>query len=671
MRVLNASLLRSGQILLAILLLACTGFAHAQSSSDDDANGAASDPPARVARLSYASGDLGLLPAGSTSWSAADVNRPLTNGDKLSSSTDARAELDLGGASLRIDNNSDIGILNLDGHTGQFELTQGPLDITVRNIDQGSTYEIDTPTVAVVIEQPGSFRVDVPNDGSSTIVAVHDGLATVYGENSAQRQIFSGHRYQFDDSALNNIVTTDVTSDDAFDLWCNDRDTQQANEGSAQYVSDDMVGGDDLDGWGSWEQDADYGAIWYPAVVAASWAPYRFGHWVWIWPWGWTWVDDLPWGFAPYHYGRWAFVHNHWGWIPGPRHIRPIYAPALVAFVGTGGGRPVGWFPLGPHDVYSPWYHASRNYYTGVNLANIGTGRYYDQATLLNTIHNQYGLFQSGRAAPGNTYAYRNTPTALTAVSAQTFAGARNVKDSQVHLDAQQMAAASVIAPAALQRPTTTSFGQPRAITGQSLPASGFNRQVVAVGRPAGSVATASVRAGQPASNVRVLDVRPNAPVFSHAQVVGGAEIVRQPRVVQAPAVPQAPQIPQPAEQEATSRPAMLPAVPHFEAAQRVQTVEQQPMRYQPVTQSYAPREENPEQARFEAAERSHQYVPERPQQYVPERPQQLNPNPSYQPYERPDFARPEQQGRPMQETHPQSAPSHHESAPPPARDTH
>jgi hypothetical protein len=652
MRVLNASTSRKWQIVLGLLLLMCTGMAYAQS--DDGQDNGANDPPARVARLSFASGDLGLMPAGSTDWSAADVNHPLTNGDKLSSGPGGRAELDLGGAALRIDGQTDIGILNLNGQTGQFELTQGTLNITVRSVDQGSTYEIDTPTLALVIDQPGSFRVDVPGDGSSTAIAVNDGLAAVYGENNAQRDIYSGRRYQFSNSSLNDVMVSDITSSDAFDLWCNNRDTQQADNNSAQYVSNDMVGGDDLDGWGSWEQDEDYGAIWYPALVGVGWAPYRFGHWVWIWPWGWSWVDDLPWGFAPYHYGRWAFLHNRWGWIPGPRHVRPVYAPALVAFVGTGAGHPVGWFPLGPHDVYDPWYHASRNYYTSVNLANIGVGRYYDQTALIDTIHNQYGIYQRGRAAPGDTYAYRHSPDALTAVSAQSFANARSVKSNLVQLDAQQLAAASVIAPTALQRPTSSSFAQPRLVDGRSLPSVGFNRQVVAVGRPAPAVtATASVRAGQPASNVRVLSVRSSTPVTSHAQVVGSAEVVRHTRLDAQP---------QPAAQQVEAqvvdpRPGMLPQVPRFQPAQQMQPVERVP-RYQPVTQSYAPREENPEQDRFEAAERSHQYVPEQRQAEI---------NPSYQPYERPDFARPEQQlGRPQQEMHPQSAPSH-ASAPPSA----
>ena len=649
MRVLNAPLSRSWQIVAAILLLMCTGFAYAQSN---DSQSDAGDPPARVARISFASGDLGLMPAGSTNWSAADINRPLTNGDKLSSGPGARAELDLGGAVLRIDGQSDIGVLNLNGQTDQFELTEGTLNITVRSLDQGSTYEIDTPTLALVIDQAGSFRLDVPSDGNATTVTVNDGLATVYGENNAQREIYSGRRYQFNESSLNDVTVTDTESSDAFDAWCSNRDGQESNETSAQYVSDDMVGGDDLDGWGSWEENEDYGAIWYPINVGIGWAPYRFGHWVWISPWGWTWVDNLPWGFAPYHYGRWAFIGHRWGWIPGPRHLRPIYAPALVAFVGTGAGRPLGWFPLGPRDVYSPWYRASRNYYTGVNLANIGVGRYYDQTSLINTIRNQYGFYQGGRTAPGATYAYRNTPNALTAVSAQTFANARSVQNSQVHLNPQQVAAASVITPSALQRPAASSFGQPRLVNARPLPSAAFNRQVVAVGKPAAAVAaTASFRAGQPASHVRVLTVSPGA--VNHVQAPD-AQVVRQVSV--------APNV----ETQSSPRPATLPQVPRFEPAQQVQQVAPTPQRYTPTAQSYSQHQENPEQARFEAAQRSHEYVPEQRQPETNPAPQSYREEPSQQSYARPDYPRPEQQERPEQEAHPQNAPKppSHESAP-------
>ncbi|MGI8746549.1 MAG: DUF6600 domain-containing protein [Bryobacteraceae bacterium] len=106
----------------------------------------------------------------------------------------------------------------------------------------------------------------------------------------------------------------------------------------------------------------------------------RYGHWAWIEPWGWTWVDDAPWGFAPFHYGRWAVIGGGWGWIPGPARVRPVYAPALVAWVGGprfnlsisvgGGGGGVAWFPLGPREVYVPGYRASPAYINRVNTTN-------------------------------------------------------------------------------------------------------------------------------------------------------------------------------------------------------------------------------------------------------------------------------------------------------------
>jgi FecR protein len=641
MRVPNSASSRSRgwRMVLATLLLICTGVVNAQS---DDGQSSDGDPPVRVARLSYADGDLGLMPAGSTNWNAADVNRPLTNGDKLSSGTNARAELDLGGTLLRINGQSDIGVLNLDEQIGQFELTQGTLNISVHSLDQGSSYEIDTPTLALVIDQPGTFRVDVGSNGTSTTVTVFDGNAVVYGENQAQRNVYYGRSYQFTDSTLNNVSVNQIDGGDAFDTWCSGRDAQYAQDASStssQYVSDDVVGAQDLDQYGNWQVDDDYGAVWYPTYVGFGWAPYRFGHWAWIAPWGWTWVDNLPWGFAPYHYGRWAFIRGVWGWLPGSPRIRPVYAPALVAFVGIRAGGPVGWFPLGPHEVYNPWYRASRNYYTGVNVANIAVGRGYDQGTLINNIHNQYGFYQSGRAVPNLTYANRMAPNAFTAVSAQSFASARNVQASQVRVSPQEIDTASMVAPGALQRPTAASFGQPRLVNARPLPAAGFNRQVVAVGKPAvAAVATASLRSGVAASNVRVLSLRPGATNPMQQENVSARPVT----TVGTPS---------------NSRPATLPQVPHFESAQQVRQVGQTP---NAPSQTYTRPQENGDQERFDAAQRSHEYVPER---------RQVEPNPSYQPAPQQYYARPEQvQGqegqRQEQGQHSQEASRPHASAP-------
>src|SRR6202011_5172879 len=105
---------------------------------------------------------------------------------------------------------------------------------------------------------------------------------------------------------------------------------------AARYVSRELPGYEDLDDYGDWRPNPEYGTVWMPRVEA-GWAPYHYGHWRWIEPWGWTWIDDQPWGFAPFHYGRWAYIGNRWGWVPGTVIVRPVYAPALVTFIGGAG----------------------------------------------------------------------------------------------------------------------------------------------------------------------------------------------------------------------------------------------------------------------------------------------------------------------------------------------
>jgi hypothetical protein len=286
-----------------------------------------------------------------------------------------------------------------------------------------------------------------------------------------------------------------------------------------------------------------------------------------------------------------------------------VYAPALVAFVGIGRGGPVGWFPLGPHEVYNPWYRASRNYYTNVNVTNIRITRNINQVTVINNIHNQYNIYREGRPITGVNYVNRDAPHAFTAVPAQAFASARSVQNNQLHLDPKQLANAPVVSPATLQRPLPTSFAPPRTINARPLPAAGFNRQVVAVRPPAPAVAAATpVHAGQPASNVRVLNVQPNAP-----RVVSGRGFPNR----MEPAQPQAP--PRPGA-------ATLPQVPHFAPAQPAQQVQQAPHYAPPPREEqqaphYLPRQPEVQQAPH--------YAPAQPT--VQQAPRYVPPQPSFQ----------------------------------------
>ena len=52
------------------------GIAYAQPSSPEP-----DDPPVRVGRISYVSGDVSFSPAGNQEWVHARVNRPIVTGD--------------------------------------------------------------------------------------------------------------------------------------------------------------------------------------------------------------------------------------------------------------------------------------------------------------------------------------------------------------------------------------------------------------------------------------------------------------------------------------------------------------------------------------------------------------------------------------------------------------
>ncbi|MDN5924194.1 MAG: hypothetical protein L0H70_04255 [Xanthomonadales bacterium] len=474
-----------GTTLTAALLLSCAGLARAQDN--------VVDPPQRVARMAYSAGDVEFAPAGTDTWGELSRNRPLINGDRLLTGRSGRAALELGDASARIDDNSAFSFLRLDQQVVQIELSQGTMNLRVRQIYGQQVYEIDTPTLAFVASQAGSYRIDVAPDGRGAMVTVFEGSGMVYGTDNAQRNVDAGNQYRFADSDLMRVSVRELPRGNSFDRFCAERDAQYADSTSRRYVADNVVGYEDLDRYGRWQSSAEYGHIWYPRDVGAAWAPYRDGHWAWIEPWGWTWVDNAPWGFAPFHYGRWAYVGQRWGWVPGPRAMRAVYAPALVAFIGSAGfsislssGGPVGWFPLGPRDVYLPPYRVSQRYFTRVNVTNIRV----INRTVINHYYNDY---HNHHRSWRDDYAYRHGRHAVTVVPRDVFTGAKPVAAGALRLRPDQLASTGVAL-----RPRVTPRNASLGVMPRGRPAAAsaaFDRKVVARHTPAPAVIPFAARA--------------------------------------------------------------------------------------------------------------------------------------------------------------------------------
>ena len=543
------------------------------------------DPPSRVARLNLQSGTVSFRPGSIEEWAAATINYPLTTGDHLWTDAGATAEIHVGSTAIRMAPQTAISILNLDDRTVQLSVTQGSVNVRLRGLADDESFEVDTPNVSATLLRTGDYRIDADGDNNLTTVTVRGGDAEVTGAGAA----FTVHaresaRLSGLDQATQEVGPAPPPNE--FDNWCQARERREAQaQTSARYVPRDMVGYEDLDEYGVWREDAQYGWVWAPRTVAAGWAPYHNGRWAWVEPWGWTWIDEAPWGFAPFHYGRWAFAGGGWFWVPGRLvlGVRPVYAPALVAFVGgagfgvgigVGGGGVAAWFPLGPGEVYRPAYHVSEVYVRQVNITHV---------TNINVVN-----------VTNVRYVNQNVQGAVTVVPHEAFISARPVAQASVRVDARVVAQAQVVGTTAQVAPRRESVmartGPPvaapparfadRAVVARTAPPAppvsfAAKRQALEAnqGRPLAPEQTRTLRTNSPAPRPMVRTVTPAGRVAPLSQPV----MTPRPQ----PAVERP--VPTPRQQPAVERPAAVqPATPSI---QRNDRPPQREVREQPKEQ--------------------------------------------------------------------------------------
>jgi len=434
--------------------------------------------------------------------------------------------------------------LNLDDRTVQIQLAQGTIEVHLRRYEPGNAVEIDTPNLAFTLTNAGEYRIETDPNGDSTLIIVREGGGQVTGGGESY-DLGPGQQYTFGGTDQLSYDAQPAPGFDDFESWCQQRDQRENRSASAQYVSRDIDGYYDLDDYGDWQVVPEYGRVWVPRGVAAGWTPYHFGHWVWIAPWGWTWIGDEPWGFAPFHYGRWAFVGGYWGWVPGPLVVRPVYAPALVGFVGGsgfgvtvgfgGGVTGVGWFPLGPRDVWVPGYRCSPRYVQNVNVTNT-------RVVTVTQVTNVYNNYTVNRTVNVNEYTYARNVSAVTVVDRETFVNARPVSNATIRVTPEQFERARVVENAPLA-PTRNSYlaSTAKPVPASKRPATSFNdRKVVAKLPPpipaSGGHEPRIVDSAKPDLEVNVKTQRNNSESNPNAQENNNRGEVRTNNTAQPPA---------------------------------------------------------------------------------------------------------------------------------------
>ena len=281
---------------------------------DDDA---VVDVPGRVARLSLIEGDVSVAPAGTEELAEAVLNRPLTSGDRVLVDTGGRAELQLGSTNIYLDGGSALSFVELSDGTLRVSLTEGTAVIRVRRKQADEVLEVVTPNSTIALLRPGEYSIDADPDGTRTTLKTRSGEAEAFNERDSFK-VRARQQGVFEGSDTLRAQITELGERTAFESFANERERRDSESRSAEYVSRDVIGYEDLDEHGDWIEEPEYGDVWRPRFVEVGWVPYRYGRWAFISPWGWTWIDQARWGFAPFHYGRWAYLRSRWCWVPGP-----------------------------------------------------------------------------------------------------------------------------------------------------------------------------------------------------------------------------------------------------------------------------------------------------------------------------------------------------------------
>ncbi len=380
---------RALPILSLVLSMMCGGAVAAASAQTDMPNASSGtvldaqykpEVTARVARISFISGDAQVRRSDGSDWETATLNLPLVEGDELTTSPGTRVEIQFDKNTFaRLAENAYIKLTTLKDEGIVVSLPSGTMLVTVDKFDKDrSFFEIDAPTTTVALQRSGMYRVDAGQQGDDRIsVSVFDkGEARIYSD-SGGFTLKDGRMamvYIAGPNAGEWATGNASKNADDLDTWASSRDDANSRQLKAayynRYYDDHIYGADDLDAYGQWIDTAQYGYVWQPYSSSlstyANWTPYRYGTWRWLPPYGWTWVNDEPWGWATYHYGRWFYWNGSWNWSPygSYRYSRSWWSPALVVFTTYAGNYC--WYPLPYNYAYYNFnYYYFNTYHSG------------------------------------------------------------------------------------------------------------------------------------------------------------------------------------------------------------------------------------------------------------------------------------------------------------------
>jgi len=273
---------------------------------------------ARIVRLSDVQGSVQIDKNTGQGFERAFLNLPITQGMKLQTRDNARAEIEFeDGSTLRLTPNTtveftELGTSDSGRHTSVVNIGEGLVYVNWigRSKDQ---FVIEFAREKVEIEREAHFRVGT--SVTTAEVGVFKGNLQVAGPTGTV-EVGKNKMASFD-SADNDKATLAKLDKDPLDSW--DKQSIQYHE---EYASNNSspygYGNSDLSYYGGYQFIPGYGLMWQPYFTGIGWDPFLDGAWSFYPGAGYMFVSAYPWGWLPYRYGNWAFVPGFgWMWQPG------------------------------------------------------------------------------------------------------------------------------------------------------------------------------------------------------------------------------------------------------------------------------------------------------------------------------------------------------------------
>jgi len=294
------------------------------------------DSQARVVRLSEVQGDVQVDRNAGQGLEKAFLNLPISQGVKLQTGKDGRAEVEFeDGSTLRVTPETVITF-------PQLSLRDSGAKVSTVHLQEGSAYvnfagskdDEFTLTFAhekLALAHSAHLRLEM-GDADATL-AVFNGEVQIQGD-AGTVAVSKNHTAQFDLTDDDHYELAKSVEPDPFDQWDKEQNQyhQQYASNSYSSYSPYAYGTNDLNYYGSFSNVPGYGNVWQPYFAGAGWDPFMNGAWAFTPGFGYGWVSGYPWGWTPYHYGSWVYLPTSgWGWLPGgtwtgwstPRIVHP------------------------------------------------------------------------------------------------------------------------------------------------------------------------------------------------------------------------------------------------------------------------------------------------------------------------------------------------------------